>query len=198
MRAFRAGAVALAVVVVSAAGCAEARHVRVMRPAPWPGQAARNAEIRRFAQRLFAAMVRGRARDSQVADDELSALFEPEHAARLRVMRRSATSPARAARDAYRPFVGTVFDSACIQGATVLPEGGALGLRAPGATFDRILIAGREGGGWRWAAWVEGIFLLTSEGVLLVQASRFESPRRDHADLELAPCDIRVSSRAGE
>lgn len=190
---FRALAVVLAMGVAPMAGCGgEQTRSRVMRPMPWPGRASRNAEIRRFAAHLFRAMVHGRIRDSQVSDDELSELFFDEHAARLRVMRRSAASPASAARTAYRPFRETSFDSACIQGATVLSEGGPLGLRAAGATFDRILLAGREGGGWRWAAWVEGIFLLTNRGVVLVQASRFERPRRDHADLELAPCDIRV------
>jgi hypothetical protein len=51
-------------------------------------------------------------------------------------------------------------------------------------------------GGGALAGWVEGQFLHTDAGFGALRLDRVEAPRRDHADLELAICELRA--RAGD
>jgi hypothetical protein len=80
----------------------------------------------------------------------------------------------------------------CIQQGRAEPSGGSLGLRAPGFVFERALLIGRDGGGGAVASWVEGRFLHTDAGFGALSLERVEAPRRDHADLELADCELRT------
>src|SRR5204863_4678852 len=81
-------------------------------------------------------------------------------------------------------FHGAHYQALCIQRARPEPAGGLLGLRQPGWVFDRVLVVAEEPGGGRVAAWAEGVFLHTDQGLGAVDLSRLEAPRRDHADLE--------------
>lgn len=98
--------------------------------------------------------------------------------------------------DAPRPdelraaFAKTSYGGACFDRARPAVPAGELGLRQPGFVFDRVLIAGIEGGGTRVAAWLEGTFLATDAGVYALLLSRVEAPRRDHADLVIQQCDL--------
>jgi hypothetical protein len=80
----------------------------------------------------------------------------------------------------------------CVQQGRSEPSGGPIGLRAPGFVFERALLIGREPDGGPVASWVEGEFLNTDAGFGALTLERVEPPRRDHADLELAQCEIRV------
>jgi hypothetical protein len=79
-----------------------------------------------------------------------------------------------------------------VQRARLEGPGPALGLRESAFVVDRLLVAGVEPGGGRVAAWVEGTFLYTDQGFFAVVLQRLETPRRDHADLDLAQCDFRL------
>ena len=55
----------------------------------------------------------------------------------------------------------------------------------------RVGISARLGGR-RVASWVEGAFVYTREGFRALDLTRVEVPRWEHADLELAACDMEV------
>ena len=48
---------------------------------------------------------------------------------------------------------------------------------------------------FRSAAWLEGTFVFTNRGWEAIAIRHMEVPRPDHADLELAPCDVQRLSR---
>jgi hypothetical protein len=83
-----------------------------------------------------------------------------------------------------------------LQRARIEPAGPPLGLREPGFVAERVLVVGAEPGGGKVAAWVEGSFVLTDQGFFAVSLQRLETPRRDHADLDLAPCDLEIGVRS--
>ena len=57
------------------------------------------------------------------------------------------------------------------------------------------LVVGHEPGGGALAGWVEGEFLNTDAGFGALSLERVETPRRDHADLQLAVCELRARAR---
>jgi hypothetical protein len=62
--------------------------------------------------------------------------------------------------------------------------------------LQRILVVARTGAnGPRSASWLEGDFVYTAQGWRALSFHRIETPRRHHADLELAPCDVEAGLR---
>jgi len=81
------------------------------------------------------------------------------------------------------------FSGACFQGLREEPAGTVTGLIEPGWLFERVLLVGQEATG-RVATWLEGEFLWTDAGFGALTILSVEDPRRGHADLELAVCDV--------
>ncbi len=143
------------------------------------------------ARRAFTVLSEGRPAALLLDDDGLRALLLPEAASSAALVRANSELAMRIDPDAQSTLAAAHYAGVCIQHARVMPPGAGFGLRAPGFTFDRMLVVGAEAGGGRVAAWVEGTFVLTDQGFFAIALQRLESPRRDHADLDLAPCDFR-------
>ena len=97
-----------------------------------------------------------------------------------------------------REFRETRYVSVCAQGSEPAHQGGALGLRRPTWTLQRILVVGRRDGGQRLAAWVEADFAYGPEGFEALDLRRVEAPRWEHSDLEIATCDLRVDADSSD
>jgi hypothetical protein len=133
--------------------------------------------------------------DAVVLDDSvLRALLLPRAADRAIVLRLLALGPRPIAPDERALFSTASYAGICVQQGRSEPPGGALGLRASGFLFERALIVGREPGGGTVASWVEGHFVNTDVGFRALSLERVEPPRRDHADLELAVCELRAGA----
>jgi hypothetical protein len=84
----------------------------------------------------------------------------------------------------------------CAQGARTEPPHAGLGLTQAGWVLDRLLVVVQPAtGGPRSASWLEGDFVYTGRGWRVLSLRRAEPPRRHHADLELAPCDVEAGLR---
>ena len=159
--------------------------------APLPEEhAARDGVLQSFGAQLFAALSHGAPLQILFDDAALRALLEPNAAARAASLRHNLSATVGAELGDGGLFHGTTYQALCIQRARPEPAGGMLGLRQAGWVFDRVLVVAEEPGGGRVAAWAEGVFLNTDQGLGAVDLSRLEAPRRDHADLELASCDL--------
>lgn len=152
-------------------------------------QSARADALRSFAERAFQTL-QVRAVSDLLADDGATRRLLTDLAARR----------ARGLREAQPRYDGTpvagfellresTFAGACFQGVREEPIGTAIGLQQPGWMFERVLLVGQEPTG-RVAVWLEGEFLWTDAGFLAVTIQSPERPRRGHADLELATCDV--------
>ena len=154
---------------------------------------ARHAAMDELGRRLFAALADGRPEDALLGDDELRLVLEPQAATRLAARR--ATLGLRLGEHDFSALSATTYLGVCLEDAHDEPPGGPLGLRATGWTFQRILVAGRQTAGRRVAFWVEGTFLFTDAGFGALDLERVESPRWEHSDLELAPCEMATALR---
>jgi hypothetical protein len=173
------------------AACAGPSAAVVTRPEVLPiEQPARSEKLTEIGRRLFATLRTGRPEQLVLDQLELDAVIEPAAVSRITLVRArgSALPPAR---ELTAAFEHTTYAGACFDRARPEAPAGELGLRAPGFVFDRVLVAGREPGGGRVAAWLEGTFLVTDTGVWAILLSRVEAPRREHADLALQACDLR-------
>jgi hypothetical protein len=87
----------------------------------------------------------------------------------------------------HSPLVGF-----CARGVRTVEPNGEEGFRQRALVVDRLLLVGSEPGGL-WGAWVEGL-LLTPSGWRLLPTIPYDrqvqTPRRDHADVQLWDCDI--------
>jgi hypothetical protein len=157
-------------------------------------QPAVNAEesLDAFGRALYAAMAQGHPEAVMFDDAALRAVLLPEAAGRVTSLRLVAGPALRLAADARALLQSATYAGLCVQQGRAEPAGGALGLRAPGFVFERALVIGREPGGGPVASWVEGKFLNTDAGFGALSLERVEPPRRDHSDLELAECEMRV------
>lgn len=119
--------------------------------------------------------------------DDLERLLEPRAAERVAAQPRLDLGPAVAQGD---PLGGARYLGVCVQGVRLEPPGGPLGLREERWVLDRALVVGIRPGRRRVAAWVEGVFVRTTDGVEAIALQRLERPRWEHSDLDLAPCDM--------
>jgi hypothetical protein len=176
-----------------ASGQPAGASVRVPRePRPLPAQSAVPGALDALGKRLYAAVARGSWDEVLFDDAAIEALLEPAPASLLgRVGRSVALSP-----EQRGLWNGASYAGLCVQQGRLEPASGAVGLRAAGFVFERALLIGREPGGGAIAGWVEGRFLNTDAGFGALSVERVETPRRDHADLELQVCELRVLAGA--
>ncbi|MFW6049955.1 MAG: hypothetical protein ACODAU_02205 [Myxococcota bacterium] len=188
------------VVLALGAACATAEPSSRARPEhalPMPDDAdARRRVLARAGRRIYDALAAGRPERLQLDDMALRRLLSPEAASRASALRtglgkRLAVRPA-----AFTTLATAHYAGVCVQGSRLEPAGSPVGLREPGWIVDRVLVAGRQDGGRRVAAWVEGELLYTNVGFWAISLGRVEEPRWEHSDLELAPCDMEVGLRA--
>jgi hypothetical protein len=178
-------------------GCASASSATptVARPLPQDTAVVQRA-LEDFGRRLYGALVTGRP-DGVILDEAaLRTLLNGEAAERAIALRRTAPALRHVTPDERALFGSAHYAGICVQQGRAEPGGGPLGLRSAGFQFERALVVGQEPGGGAIASWVEGHFVNTSAGFTALAVERVEPPRRDHADLELAVCELRAGAYA--
>jgi len=172
-------------------GCAGA-------PALAPARMPPDASLRRdslsdLGQRLFAALRSGSIGQCVATPFEVDQLLSPE--ARLHVERERRAHDGFATSSVFpRDWAGASYAGFCAQGAREEPAHAALGLAQRGWVLDRILVVASLGS-TRSASWLEGRFVYTEAGWKLLSMRQIEQPRRQHSDLDLAPCDVEAGLR---
>lgn len=142
--------------------------------------------------RLYLAMAEGRPEEALVDELSLRHLVDGSSASRY-AARRATVGMRLGVRPAdFQSFRDAEYVGLCAQGAHERPAQGVLGLLAPTWSLERVLLVGRQAGGRRVAAWLEGVFVYTNQGFFALDLSRAEAPRWEHSDLELASCDLEV------
>lgn len=150
---------------------------------------ARERALYEFADRAFRVVQSG-APVSLVFDDAgLGRLLNPAAANRATLLRGAMLPDYGVPPAPFEALRGATFSGACFQGLRQEPAGTVTGLIEPGWVFERVLLVGREATG-RIATWLEGEFLWTDAGFGALSVLSVEDPRRGHADLELAVCDV--------
>ncbi len=178
------------------ASCASAPHT-ASRTLPYPERPTERVQLLDdLGARAFAVLLHGTPHALLLDDVGLRAVLKPEAANQAAALRASTALGMRVPADAAAALANAHYQGVCLQGARLVPAGPPLGLRAPGYIFDRALVVGVEPDGGRVAAWVEGTFVLTDLGFYALALQRLEAPRRDHADLDLAPCDLEIGLRS--
>lgn len=191
----RIAALALILVLAACGGGAQAvaaapRHAR---PAPIDTED-RRAAMDAIGRKLYASLSDGRPEQVLFDDEALRSLLETPAATRASALRPGVSARLAVRPEAFRPMREAQFSGICLQNARVEDAAGPLGLRSQGWVFDRALVIGTQPGGRRIASWVEGTFLFTDAGFGAIDLWRVEEPRWEHADLELAPCDMESST----
>jgi hypothetical protein len=184
----------IVVIAVLCAGCGAPAVRAPSTPAPLPQLDVAKPVLAAFGQRLYRALSQGRPLDVAFDEAALSRLLLPPADLRALALRAQMPGPRRLPKDQSDVWAGARYAEICVQQGRAEPRGGSLGLRAPGFVFERALLVGREPGGGALAGWVEGEFLHTDAGFGALSLESVEVPRRDHADLELAICELRAGA----
>jgi hypothetical protein len=174
-----------------AAGVGCAARAPSSTPASMPHDAGlRRTSLHALGQLLFEGLRSGSLGQSFASTRELDGIVLPD--ARLRLERERASWQQGAfAPDSFRDWEAASFVGFCAQGAREEAPRASLGLTQTGWVMARILVVARGGPtAVASASWVEGDFVYTDQGWRVLSLRRVESPRRHHADLELAPCDV--------
>lgn len=150
---------------------------------------ARREAVVALGGQLFEAFRAGQPRAALAPASDLDDLLSPAGRFRIERSRARLTDTAIEARGAARAWQGARFAGVCAQGAQLEPAARGLGLREPAWVMKRLLIVGQVGN-TRVAAWLGGAFVYTQAGFRALSLDRIETPRGNHADLELAPCDV--------
>lgn len=150
----------------------------------------RRGSLKALGQVLFDALRVGNVRPSLATGRDLEELVD--HESRLRIEREQQRQLVLSTFRSH--WAGASYTGFCAQGAREEPAHNGLGLVRPGWVLERILVVARDGVG-RSASWVEGRFVYTDEGWKTLSLTRIESPRRQHSDLDLAPCDVEEGVR---
>jgi len=153
---------------------------------------ARSQILRESGERFYAALSRGRPQATLLDELGLRRVVDDAAATRYSARRAGISLRLGVRPEAFESFRSAEFMGICGQGARERPAGGVLGLLEPTWTLERLLVVGRRPSGRRIAAWIEGIFVLTDQGLWALDLSRAEAPRWEHSDLELAACDVEV------
>lgn len=154
----------------------------------------RDAALVRFGERAWAALRAGAPERLLYDDLDLRQLLDTAGATRLSARRLAAGPRLGVTVDLEALLESADYAGICLQGARDEEAGGVLGLRGDGWVFDRALLIGRRPGGRRIATWIEGTFLFTDAGFGALDLERVETPRWEHSDLEIAPCDVAIRS----
>jgi hypothetical protein len=180
--------VVVGLLALGALGCAASAAEGSLLPRELPLEAReRHAVLERLGAQLYGALGGGTL-PRVLADGPAYAGAVRErsgvpHELRLR------TVPEVSAEDRALWNLGR-YAGVCAQSGRLELKSSVLGLRHSGFVVERLLLVGREPAGGRVAGWVEGAFVLTGRGFIALSIERAESPRRDHADLELAECEL--------
>ena len=158
-------------------------------PRPLPESGAEPA-LDALGERLFAALASGHWDGVLFDRASLADILDPAAVTRATLAHRTV----QLSEEQRRLWGAARYSAICVQQGRLEPAAGPAGLRSPGFLFERALLIGREPGGGAMAGWVEGRFLNTDAGFGAVTVERVETPRRDHADLELAVCELRASA----
>ncbi len=183
-----------AIVLVLAAGCGGAsvssETPEPQRPRMAPLSASeRSRELLRFAEHAFTTLQSSDPVALVFDDIALRRLLTAPSATRASALRNGMPRHDGRVALGFELLRGTRFAGACFQGVRDEPAGTLIGLRQTGWIFERMLLVGQEPTG-RVALWVEGEFLWTDVGFGALAIHGVEQPRRGHADLELAVCDV--------
>jgi hypothetical protein len=179
-----------------AAACGASAPLTPSTPSPLPPETTQaEAALASFGATLYDALAHGRPDDVAFGSAALHALLDPDAEMRLLAVRANAPRSHKLADYDRAMWAHARFAEICVQQGRAEPAGGELGLRADGFVFERALVVGREPDGGALAGWVEGEFLHTDAGFGALSLERVEAPRRDHADLELAVCELRAHAR---
>jgi len=172
-------------------GCA---RPAALAPARMPvDPAARRGSLGALSLGLFEALRAGSLEPSMARDHEVDRLVEPQM--RLRIERERAGRLEQGLLEGFRrDWAGARFGGFCAQGARDEPAANGLGLQQPAWVLERLLVVA-DLGSLRSASWLEGRFVFTDQGWKTLSVTRIEQPRRRHADLELAPCDVESGLR---
>jgi hypothetical protein len=155
--------------------------------------ALRRSSLGELSLGLFEALRSGSLEHSVARGHEVDRLVEPQ--TRLRIERERAGHLDRGLLGSFgRDWAGARFAGFCAQGARDEGAAGGLGLQQPAWVLERLLVVA-DLGGLRSAAWLEGRFVFTDQGWKTLSLTRIEQPRRRHADLDLAPCDVESGLR---
>ncbi|HJL01430.1 MAG TPA: hypothetical protein RMH85_08645 [Polyangiaceae bacterium LLY-WYZ-15_(1-7)] len=188
----RIAIVGLAFVLACGGGAAEGA-ARVEAPARMPpDNASREVPLAEFGRVVYRSLERRDPERLLYDDAELDALLTPEEATRVRALRAGLGARLDLEPGAFRLFQQATPAAICVQGVHDEPAGGRFGLREPGWVFQRALVSGEQPGGRRVAAWVEGVFVYSNAGFKAIDLQRVEAPRWEHADLEIATCDMQA------
>jgi hypothetical protein len=185
---------ALFILFILGSGCGGSRPTQPTEPRLLPAGSSAEGALEDFGRRLYGALARGAPGDIVLSDAALGALLLPAAAHRTLELRHTAPRLRPLGADERAMFGAASYAGLCVQQGRAEPRGGPLGLRSPGFLFERALVIGREPGGGAIASWVEGHFVNTDAGFEALSLERVEPPRRDHSDLELAVCELRVGS----
>jgi hypothetical protein len=148
----------------------------------------RLASLDRLGAELHGALRRGDLGELWADGNDLDLLLTVEARARRSAGRRD-SGQALSRGGWATAWAGHPYGGFCAQGARLESAGGALGLREPGWIIDRMLVVSADGHR-QSASWVDGLFVYTTRGWLVIELQEAEAPRPGHADLELAPCDV--------
>jgi hypothetical protein len=179
--------------LVAAVSCATTPPPAAIRPAPLPDDPqARQLALGKIGRQLYAALADGEPERLMLDASELKSILDTDGAMRVVELRERGSAPGFSAAEQRAAYGGTTYQGACFDRARVEPMGTTLGLLQKAFVFDRALIAWQESDGSIIAAWMEGMFMATGRGGLVVALvlSRVEAPRRDHPDLSLLQCDF--------
>ena len=157
-----------------------------------PDRDSRQEALAELAERLFQAMVDADVEGVLYPTDELDELLNPSGVERIEALRLGL--PTRVTLDPTRHgrFAQTELAGLCVLGARDEPPGTTIGLSEPAWVIERALIVGQRAGGRRLGAWFEGTFVHSTWGLRAIDLRRVETPRWEHADLELVTCDMQV------
>jgi hypothetical protein len=192
--------VPLAVLAVTLASChrgarSEGAEGGPLRLSTMPGDPDdRRRALVTLGETLHGALREARPEALLFEDDTLDDVLDPRSATRARASR-AVGARVRAWPSEFALFAETTFAGICLQGARTEARDDTLGLRRRAWVFGRALVAARRPDGRRVAAWVEGNFVFTTHGFFAIGLERVEAPRWEHADLELAPCDMEALLR---
>lgn len=191
MPAFRVPLAGLLLCLAACAGPpAPAATTTAMR-APATAEARRSAALE-LGRRLYAAVGSGTVEQIVLDDPTLREVLQPEAAGRASVLRLNLGRGLHLPEISRTLLERAPYRGACLQDVRHERAREITGLRAPGWVVRRVLIVGQDSTGGHVAAWVEGTFVFTDGGFRAVLIERVETPRRDHADLQIATCDLRA------
>jgi len=162
------------------------------RPLP-ADQNERLASVDQLGEQLYGVLTRGSLGDLWANGNDLDQLFTVNARAK-RSAGRGDASHVLAEGGWGQAWVHHPYGGFCAQGGREEPANGPLGLKEPTWVLDRVLVVAADGHR-RAASWVDGLFVYTTRGWIAVDLHEAESPRPDHSDLELAPCDVQRGIR---